>query len=477
MKIAVIDDGVNSEFFSIGELCFDIEIFDDTHIQNRENIKPIVNHGTVCAGIIRGYASKAQIGSIKIMDYQKQCSCQQLITALDWCYDNDIYIVHMSIGSSKMIDYVSIRNAVNKLAEKNIIVVAAFNNSYEITFPASFASVIGVRTSEMLAGNEYFVNENSFNNAFIIASGTHELLIDGELKKTKPCNSYSAPLITAVAHNLIEENGIMPINGIKTLISGNKTSANKSFYPYFFNKAVLVNLSDENLAYNPFFHVIKTYDKFNYKNIELDEKKVIVIIPGEINNSENEEEKILYILKKIKRYISGLLYVGIAPNSVESLCLNVLKIPFTDEKYKKCNYLRYIDNDNFSDVCGPIISVKGIYKHCIKLVYEINRMFETSGYNSKAVSCFGKSYLYDIEYISSNLLYKSNILKLFNFYNLEIMIINSNNTSMDNFYDIVIFVDENYENIVYSESKIFVPQNYCDNDIKNVFNYIIDELT
>ncbi len=475
MKIAVIDDGVNSEFFSIGKLSFDIEILDETHIQNRENKKHIVNHGTVCSGIIRNYAPKAQIGSIKIMDYQKQCSCEKLIAALDWCYDNDIFIVHMSIGSSKMIDYVSIRSAVNKLAEKNIIVVAAFNNSGEITFPASFDSVIGVRNNEKLEGNEYFVNENYFNDAFIIASGTHELLIDGELKKTKPCNSYSAPLITAIVHNLIDKYGIIPVNEIKKLISDDKAIAQKSFYPYFFNKAVLVNLSDENLIYNPFFHVMKAYNKFNYKNVEFDKTGALVIIPNSINDFYNEE-KILYILEKNKSYISGLLYVGIATSSIENLCYNDLKIPLTDEKYKKYNYLRYIENDSFSNVSGPILSVKGTYKNCIKLVYEINRMFETLGYNSKAVSSYGKSYLYDIEYISSNLLYKSNILKLFNFYNLEVMIINSNNISADNLYDIIIVVDENTDNIVYSESKIIVTKNYSDRDIKDIFNYILDIL-
>jgi len=475
MKIAVIDDGVNSEFFSIGKLSFDIEIFDETHIQNRENKKSIVNHGTVCSGIIRSYAPKAQIGSIKIMDYQKQCSCEKLIAALDWCYDNDIFIVHMSIGSSKMIDFISIRSAINKLAEKNIIVVAAFNNSGEITFPASFDSVIGVRNNEKLEGNEYFVNENSFNDAFIIASGTHELLIDGELKKTKPCNSYSAPLITAIVHNLIDEYGIITISEIKKLISANKAIAQKSFYPYFFNKAVLVNLSDENLIYNPFFHVIKTYDNFNYKNVEFDQTGAIVIIPSNIDS--NNEEKILYILEKNKSYISGLLYVGIAPSSVESLCYNDLKIPFTDEKYKKYNYLRYIEIDSFCNVSGPILSVKGTYKSCIKLVYEINRMFEALEYNSKAVSSYGKSYLYDIEYIPSNLVYKSNVLKLFSFYNLEIVIINSNNKSMDNFSDILIFVDENIDNIMYSEGKITVTQNYSDKDIKDIFNHILEVLT
>ncbi|HBB28655.1 MAG TPA: hypothetical protein DC000_05320 [Clostridiales bacterium] len=475
MKIAVIDDGVNSEFFSIGKLSFDIEILDETHIQNRENKKHIVNHGTVCSGIIRNYAPKAQIGSIKIMDYQKQCSCEKLIAALDWCYDNDIFIVHMSVGSSKMIDYVSIRSAVNKLAEKNIIVVAAFNNSGKITFPASFDSVIGVRNNEKLEGNEYFVNENSFNDAFIIASGTHVLLIDGELKKTKPCNSYSAPLITAIVHNLIDKYGIIPVNEIKKLISDDKAIAQKSFYPYFFNKAVLVNLSDENLIYNPFFHVMKAYNKFNYKNVEFDKTGALVIIPNSINDFYNEE-KILYILEKNKSYVSELLYVGIATSSIENLCYNDLKIPLTDEKYKKYNYLRYIENDSFSNASGPILSIKGTYKNCIKLVYEINRMFETLGYNSKAVSSYEKSYLYDIEYISSNLLYKSNILKLFNFYNLEVMIINSNNISADNLYDIIIVVDENTDNIVYSESKIIVTKNYSDRDIKDIFNYILDIL-
>ncbi len=475
MKIAVIDDGVNSEFFSIGKLSFDIEILDETHIQNRENKKHIVNHGTVCSGIIRNYAPKAQIGSIKIMDYQKQCSCEKLIAALDWCYDNDIFIVHMSVGSSKMIDYVSIRSAVNKLAEKNIIVVAAFNNSGKITFPASFDSVIGVRNNEKLEGNEYFVNENSFNDAFIIASGTHVLLIDGELKKTKPCNSYSAPLITAIVHNLIDKYGIIPVNEIKKLISDDKAIAQKSFYPYFFNKAVLVNLSDENLIYNPFFHVMKAYNKFNYKNVEFDKTGALVIIPNSINDFYNEE-KILYILEKNKSYVSELLYVGIATSSIENLCYNDLKIPLTDEKYKKYNYLRYIENDSFSNASGPILSIKGTYKNCIKLVYEINRMFETLGYNSKAVSSYAKSYLYDIEYISSNLLYKSNILKLFNFYNLEIMIINSNNISADNLYDIIIVVDENTDSIVYSESKIIVTKNYSDRDIKDIFNYILNIL-
>jgi len=103
-------------------------------------------------------------------------------------------------------------------------------------------------------------------------------------------------------------------------------------------------------------------------------------------------------------------------------------------------------------------------------------MFETLGYNSKAVSSYAKSYLYDIEYISSNLLYKSNILKLFNFYNLEIMIINSNNISADNLYDIIIVVDENTDSIVYSESKIIVTKNYSDRDIKDIFNYILNIL-
>ncbi len=220
---------------------------------------------------------------------------------------------------------------------------------------------------------------------------------------------------------------------------------------------------------------MKAYNKFNYKNVEFDKTGALVIIPNSINDFYNEE-KILYILEKNKSYISGLLYVGIATSSIGNLCYNDLKIPLTDEKYKKYNYLRYIENDSFSNVSGPILSVKGTYKNCIKLVYEINRMFETLGYNSKAVSSYGKSYLYDIEYISSNLLYKSNILKLFNFYNLEVMIINSNNISADNLYDIIIVVDENTDNIVYSESKIIVTKNYSDRDIKDIFNYILDIL-
>ncbi len=208
MKIAIIDDGVNSSYYpNIGELCFNLRVNEHNKIVKRIRYdKNAPSHGTTCAAIIKKYAPNSQIGSIKVIsDNTMRGKANHLITALEWCAENNIRLVHMSIGSREVKDIVPIREAVTKLLNKGCIIVAALANTMKFSVPACIDGVFGVKTSNILEDAQFYVDEGGLYDVPFIASSKHTLFdYMGKQHITPQCNSFSAPLITAQIHNLIE---------------------------------------------------------------------------------------------------------------------------------------------------------------------------------------------------------------------------------------------------------------------------------
>lgn len=132
-------------------------------------------------------------------------SCSKLITALEWCLNSRIPIIHMSIGSSFISDYMKMRPLIAKIIRQNQVVVAAYSNSqaYSST-PACIKGVFGVAADPNLKDNLFYFSSKRSERHKIYASSHHLLTsISGMVTITQNTNSYAAPTLTSHIHNLL----------------------------------------------------------------------------------------------------------------------------------------------------------------------------------------------------------------------------------------------------------------------------------
>jgi hypothetical protein len=203
MLVAVIDCGVNSSYFSIGKLKYDMFVtrFNRVHHCN-SNVLPISIHGTVIAGIIRKYAPQVEFCSINIFPNQSmKTTSKHLITALKWCYSMEIPLINMSVGSITQSDFKNISRIINKLCDNGQTIVAAANNNGRYTLPAMHSKVIGVASDLALNGYSYLKLQSNRELNYI-ASSRHTLLLPTQqVFETRGSNSAAAPTITAAVAN------------------------------------------------------------------------------------------------------------------------------------------------------------------------------------------------------------------------------------------------------------------------------------
>ncbi len=222
MKIAVIDDGINFDYFpNIGKLAFDLKVNKRDKIVKRIGYdKTTPSHGTTCAAIIKKHAPNAEIGSVKVIsDTTMRGYAKHLIAALNWCLDNKIKLIHMSIGSCNVRDRFSILEAVQALEDNGCIIVAALSNNMKYTVPACSESVLGVRTSAILKNEQFICDDGGIFSTPFVASSIHELQdLNGNSTITPICNSYAAPLITAKVHHLLENNNTLSLLKIRKML-------------------------------------------------------------------------------------------------------------------------------------------------------------------------------------------------------------------------------------------------------------------
>jgi subtilisin family serine protease len=114
-------------------------------------------HGTHCAGVIAassnnlgiiGVAPEADLYAVKILSDTGSGKLDWMIKAIDWCVDNNINVMSMSLGSNQDSD--SMKNAILKAYNKGIIIICAAGNDSKgdnvdtVDYPAKYKETISV---------------------------------------------------------------------------------------------------------------------------------------------------------------------------------------------------------------------------------------------------------------------------------------------------------------------------------------------
>ncbi len=195
IRVAVIDNGISLEFEKYVEKRLKVT---NSGVVEDKYCSCANMHAGICAYILKKYYNNCEIFSLDIFDMEAKADINLLERALQWCLNNNIQVVSLSIGSCSNNDIKVIQPVINELKKKNIYIIAAANNYNSITFPASLEGVIGVKCdlSKILNEGEIIVDKKDVRK-IEVSVGTlknNKELIDYDLGYN---NSFVVPYIAA----------------------------------------------------------------------------------------------------------------------------------------------------------------------------------------------------------------------------------------------------------------------------------------
>jgi subtilisin family serine protease len=136
MKIAVIDSGIHAGHPHVGAVAGAIHFTSDGVGDD-----PVdrLGHGTAVAGAIRERVPAAELFAVKVFDRRLTASIGALLRALEWCREQRMDVVNLSLGTANADHRAPLEQAVRD----NAVVVSAAN-----MLPGSLDGVIGVDAEE-----------------------------------------------------------------------------------------------------------------------------------------------------------------------------------------------------------------------------------------------------------------------------------------------------------------------------------------
>ena len=208
MKVAIIDDGISLR--NINGHSYEVvnSIITKAPIDNKR-LKEL-SHGSICAYIIKDISNIDEFTDIKILDAKKRGNIDDLVIALNWCLENKIKLINMSIGTLNYHDSKKLELPIKKLINAGSILVAAIHNTGLITFPAFCDGVIAVRYKEgsNLNYGEYSIDLlNGFSQIKSFVAQYRRKIIDNFDNEVilEDANSYSTAVMTGVIINYLRE--------------------------------------------------------------------------------------------------------------------------------------------------------------------------------------------------------------------------------------------------------------------------------
>lgn len=371
IHVCVIDDGICGD---------EINIYKNIQIRNGKAVDSLDvcknnSHGTGCAKVIVKHAEKdILISSVSILNRQCKGNIQSLCTAFEWCIENGVDIINLSLGSIFFKDKELLLSAVNHCTENGIVIVGATSNEGYVTYPASFTNVLGVRAFDEKEKRgcvaRYDVN---LGFGLFETQGSEKICISGIEKTTSWCNSVAAPQLTAKIINVYEE-GISPI-AIRNMF-GNELLKINCFGVDWASKAYVQNIN----GLIPEWCVCKIVD--NEMEISLDiADTVIAQKADDIKKWSEAGKNIIYIGDDVIDYVGNDRYVW--------------------SKYNRIKQIHYnqIAQQGISGV--PVIFIKGVC--ALKYIYGLEKMFKEKDYHAYSISHSILYELYGITYIPAEI--------------------------------------------------------------------------
>lgn len=134
LKVAVVDSGINAGHSHVGEVKGGVSFVSESWVDE-------IGHGTAVAAAIRDHEPRIELYAAKIFDRSFATRIEAVAKALDWCADNGMDVVNLSLGTAKEAHGKLLESASRRLkilvAPREFIGLPAFPGSFPWAFGVS----------------------------------------------------------------------------------------------------------------------------------------------------------------------------------------------------------------------------------------------------------------------------------------------------------------------------------------------------
>ncbi|QNU66429.1 hypothetical protein EHE19_016420 [Ruminiclostridium herbifermentans] len=217
LRVAVIDNGISEKYIK-GKISH-YKIEKKAVVIEKGNPTESLTHGTICAYIISKLLERVELIDINVFG-TRYGSSEDVILALEWCLTHAVTVINMSFGTVDYREYSKMEGIIHKLSMENRYLVAAFNNFFIKSYPASVERVFGVRADKgnlrrngdySFAPNRGLQKENTLVAHWDLQEYQEDL---GQNEFPHRSNSFSAPVITAFIARCLGEYPGIKFNGV-----------------------------------------------------------------------------------------------------------------------------------------------------------------------------------------------------------------------------------------------------------------------
>jgi len=204
VRVAVVDSGIECDHPAVGGMVRDgvIVEYDETaedcvRFDHDDHPEDLAGHGTACAGIIHSIAPEAELYSVRVLGRNLRGTAVQFAGGLEWALQNHMYVVNLSLSTSRQEYYGLFHEITDDAYFKSIVFVSAVNNIPAPSYPSLYASVISVAAHFSHDPMTYYYNPSppvEFGARGIdvrVAWKDHQYL-------TSTGNSFAAPHIAGI---------------------------------------------------------------------------------------------------------------------------------------------------------------------------------------------------------------------------------------------------------------------------------------
>ena len=145
VRIGVLDSGVCRSHPHVGRIVDGVTITADGAIAGYDDL---LGHGTAVASVIHHVNPEADLLAVKIFDRKLATSLPVVIRAIDWCLEQDVQVINLSLGTVNPEHRRSFEEAVARCAAAGTVIVSALKMNGEAALPGSLDGVVGVVAAE-----------------------------------------------------------------------------------------------------------------------------------------------------------------------------------------------------------------------------------------------------------------------------------------------------------------------------------------
>ena len=142
VRIGMIDTGVNAAHPHVGNIAGGVTIRPDGDAMPCYEDR--LGHGTAIAALLHEQAPKAQLIAVKVFDRTLATNRDSVIRAIDWCLQNEIDIINLSLGTANPAHRIQFEDAVRRIGALGKAIVSAHDVNGALALPGCLPGVIAV---------------------------------------------------------------------------------------------------------------------------------------------------------------------------------------------------------------------------------------------------------------------------------------------------------------------------------------------